>query len=461
MKKKNILFFARGNQTTLFPKLKSEAYNSFYVSLTKKDKKYLLNNNEEVVFCFEEYLNSYDFNALSLCKDELITSFYSDRFWSRYNIVIRNKLLALEFKFWNEVLDYYKPYAVINEVIAVEHAEVLFIEAEKRNIKYWAWLNSPFKNRQFYWLDTPFNSTMADNVFKNKLTREALNSSKDYILKLNNNYSKPFYLNEKRNWISFKNFTIIISKYFITLFRYLLNKNRINKYIQDYYYGYAYSDLISAKSKLTTFLRYFIYKKSYSFPDNSNFNYVIFPIHYEPEATLSYFSEYYQEQEYLISNIAKTLRNNQILLVKEHPEQPGALLNKKFRTILKRTSNVFFIKAEYPTKELILKADLVITIASTMGWEALMLNKKVVVFGNVFYDKHPSIIKFDGDWTALKEAIRNKDHTKPSFDENVKFVASFWSYCEEGYPLIHKERDTNENIEKIKLSIEKKVLKND
>jgi len=55
-KKKSILFFARGYQTTLFPKLKSEYYNSYYVALTKKDKSYLNSINEKILFCFEEYL---------------------------------------------------------------------------------------------------------------------------------------------------------------------------------------------------------------------------------------------------------------------------------------------------------------------------------------------------------------------------------------------------------------------
>jgi hypothetical protein len=457
--KPDILFFARDYQAKLFPKLKSENYNSHYVVLTRKEKNYLCKCGEDVKFCFEDYVDKYQSNSKLLNYEfELTTSLYSDRFWNKYNLQTRKKLLNIEYLFWNEVFDYYKPIAIINEVIAVEHAEVLYIVATEKNVQYWGWIVSPFKDRQFYWLSTPFNSTLSDEVLTNKITEDSIIHSKEYILGLKTNYSKPYYAINQRKWISLKNLLFIIGNILYKTTQWIVYRQSTSDFLHDYYNRSTFTKVKAEWSKLATFCKYFLYRNIYIFPDSIEYQKIVYPLHYEPEATLRYFAEFYQDQEYVILNISKLLGKNQILIVKEHPQQPGTLLQHRFQNILKKTSNVFYMNAEYPTKEIINKADLVITIASSMGWEGLILGKKVAVLGNVFYDKHPSVYKFNGNWDELKIKVRNLDFSIPTEEENEKYVAKVWSNCQLGLPYIHKQLYLKENIDKIRQSIENKII---
>jgi CDP-glycerol glycerophosphotransferase (TagB/SpsB family) len=157
-------------------------------------------------------------------------------------------------------------------------------------------------------------------------------------------------------------------------------------------------------------------------------------------------SEFYEDQIGLIRNLAKCLKNNQLLVVKEHPQQPGMLLSKSYRQLRRRLSNVAFLPAEYSTKKLILLSELVITQTSTAGWEALILGKPVIVIGKVFYDKYPKIM------------IHNKQYQIPEKEDTLKFIAQVWNYCQEGNPYPATELYNQENIKRIVHSIEQRLI---
>jgi hypothetical protein len=53
---------------------------------------------------------------------------------------------------------------------------------------------------------------------------------------------------------------------------------------------------------------------------------------------------FFDDQLNIIENTLKCLNENQILLVKEHPQQPGTLIQNKFKNIKKRYPNLVLIK---------------------------------------------------------------------------------------------------------------------
>ena len=130
--KPTIVFFSRSSQNALFPLLASDKYISVHVVMTKEEKCNLEKIGLIVEFCFEEY------NKYSSIPDSnyFTTSFVSDRFLKKYSIEDRIKFLTNEIAFWSDVFDTYKPLAVINEQVAIEISEVMYIEAKKRNILY-------------------------------------------------------------------------------------------------------------------------------------------------------------------------------------------------------------------------------------------------------------------------------------------------------------------------------------
>ena len=225
----------------------------------------------------------------------------------------------------------------------------------------------------------------------------------------------------------------------------------MNKYLKSYYFN---------KSVFVHNVLNYINSILYSYDKfNEKYETVFYPLHFEPEASILYMSEYNEDQSGLIRNLAKCLRNNQLLVVKEHPQQPGMLLSNRFRQLRKHLSNVVFLPAEYSTKRLIELSELIITQTSTAGWESLILGKPVVVIGKVFYDKYPGINKFY-DFEKLKILIHNKQYQYPQRDATIKFIAQIWHYCQEGNPYPYAGLYEEENIKRMVRAIEKRLPDN-
>ncbi len=441
-----IIFFARDYQAELFPKLNSTMYDSVLVTYNKKEKKKIEKNGFKCHECFEEI-----FDILTIKEPPnkyLETSFSSDRYFGKLPIEKRILILQKYIAFWKYVYEKYNPLAVINEVIAVEVSEVMYIEAKKRNIAYLAWLVSPFKERQFYWLSNPFHASLNREIFQKEPNQRSIDKIQNYIGKLrNDSSSQPFYVQDlkKRSRID------IIGK---LLFRYLqsiLVKTFTKSRSDIFYFDHSKYIKIQIKSFINS-----LYKNYDDIKLYRNYELVFYPLHYEPEASLTYFAEFFDDQINTIKNLTKCLKNRQILIVKEHPQQPGILLTKQFQNLRKSYSNILYLPAEYPTKELLRVVEFVITISSTAGWEAMMFNKPVFVFGKVFYDKYP-LLNICKSFEDLKNKIQNDNFKYPNFEETLKYAANFFEYCQEGNPFPHKDLYNIKNIEKILNSIETKI----
>ena len=139
---------------------------------------------------------------------------------------------------------------------------------------------------------------------------------------------------------------------------------------------------------------------------NENESFFLYPLHYHPESSTSVHARHYINELNTITNIAFNLPFGKLLYVKDHPSAAG---NPKinFYTELKKIPNVRLINHEMNIKNLIKKSEGIITLTSTVGFEALMYNKPVYVFGDVFYEFHPlcrKIKSFEELWLILKDA---------------------------------------------------------
>ncbi len=442
----NIVFFARDYQAKLFPELLSERYASIFVTLTITEKWLIQKRGFEVAACFEEEFESLKGDEVP--DSYLKTSFVADRFFGSLTLGERRTILSREIVFWERIYEKYAPVAVVNEVVAVEIAEVMFIEAAKRNIKYFGWMVSPFELRCFYWLSVPTVSRLEDKVFREQPDNGSMEFAGNYYKKFNEHENiKPFYASNLPSRYHFINFIKWLALLLTDSIRWGVN-HRKNRYLRMYYFNRPVF-----KTKVSNYINSILhsYKKL-----NANYEIVFYPLHHEPEASILYMSEYYEDQAGLIRNLAKCLTNKQILVVKEHPEQPGMLLSKRFRQLRKNLSNVGYLPAEYSTKKIIQSSELVITQTSTAGWEALILGKPVVVIGQVFYDQYPGINRFS-NFEKLKALIHNKQYHYPDKNDTLKFIAQVWNYCQEGNPYPNPELYNPENVDRIVHSIERRL----
>lgn len=140
-------------------------------------------------------------------------------------------------------------------------------------------------------------------------------------------------------------------------------------------------------------------------PPDYNESYVLFPLHYQPEASTCVFARKYENQLFFIEQLSKSIPAGLQIYVKEHVVRQGHRPLDFYKSI-KKYPNIKLIGPNYSGHELIKNSEFVVCLTSTMGFEALMYGKTVFVCGNCFYEN------FSG-------AIKMKD----VFDEKNKFIS--------------------------------------
>ncbi len=118
----------------------------------------------------------------------------------------------------------------------------------------------------------------------------------------------------------------------------------------------------------------------------------LYPLHLHPESTTSVQAPHYINELDVIQNLAINLPFGYYLYVKDHPSNVGNN-GAAFYKRVGKIPNVKLISFREDSKQLIPRSKGVITLTSTVGFEALVLNKPVIVLGEVFYEKHPLCYK--------------------------------------------------------------------
>jgi hypothetical protein len=436
--KPKIVFFARAYQAELFPLLQSDKYESVYVTLTDDEKKHIESKGFKVEYSFESYNKS----VKEVEPDYLLTSYFSDRFLNRFKIDKRLEILGKEISFWSEIFDKYEPIAVINEIVAIEIAEVMYIEANKRGIKSFGWMNNPV-NRYFYWVSNPMSLSLDMKVFSKSPSENSIKEAEKYVQNIIEKNERPYYLAPFLNQNRFRNLLSAVKGVLKVWLSSFFTSRR-----HDHYENEAASVYNYFERSLSTY--FFNYNRIEDFND---FEVVLYPLHYEPEASLLYLSEFFSNQAALIENILKCLKTNQVLVVKEHPQQPGMLLTKKYRNLYRNNSGLYYLPHSISSYDIIKKSDLIITLTSHLGWEAMILGKPVYLLGKMFYDKFPQINKFTS-FEKLKEEIRTNTYKMPEKESVIKYTAQLLDISYKGMPFPGDDLYGSENIKNIIFAIE-------
>jgi hypothetical protein len=121
-------------------------------------------------------------------------------------------------------------------------------------------------------------------------------------------------------------------------------------------------------------------------------DFAAFYLHFQPEATTSAQAPYFINQGSICEAIAISLPNDVLLSVKEHKASIGDRGSAYFKDLL-LYPNVRLISPFVSGVELALKSRFVATVTGTVGFEAIALNKPVLIFGDAFYDICPWVHK--------------------------------------------------------------------
>jgi hypothetical protein len=160
--------------------------------------------------------------------------------------------------------------------------------------------------------------------------------------------------------------------------------------------------------------------------------YVLYPLHFQPEATTLVLAPYYLDQLALIEDIVKSLPAGYRLYVKEHMSSRGRRPLSYYRRI-RNTFGVRLLGPDENSWQLIQNAAAVVVITGTMGWEALLYEKPVITFGKPFYDTLPQVYRAGevpkDQWhEVFAKAIYNHRSDRESLLEYI------WSVLHSTYP---------------------------
>ena len=166
-------------------------------------------------------------------------------------------------------------------------------------------------------------------------------------------------------------------------------------------------------------------KKHFEKPMDGD-KYFLYPLHYHPESSTSVKAPLCIDELSVIRNLAFSLPFGYRLYVKDHPSA-FALPRTDFYRQVADLPNVKFISPTENTKLLIKRSEAIITLTSTVGYEGVLLNKRVFLLGSDAYEFHPNVIRLSDPQeyhTLLSYWINQPLVNDPSVNEDL--IAAYY-----------------------------------
>ena len=165
-------------------------------------------------------------------------------------------------------------------------------------------------------------------------------------------------------------------------------------------------------------------RKLYQSPVSGE-RFLLYPLHFHPESSTSILAGTYLDEYEVIRNIAFNLPEGLRLYVKDHMSA-WAYPNLDFYRRIRALPNVRLMPPDAPTKQLIKESEAVITLTSTVGYEALLLNRRVFLYGEVFYAFHKGVSRVENP-ARLHGFLRDQLARPVDWDDeyNEDFVCAY------------------------------------
>lgn len=193
----------------------------------------------------------------------------------------------------------------------------------------------------------------------------------------------------------------------------------INKYLKNYFKNNKY------KKWLLDYYESRTVKPDYSEP------YVIYFLHYQPEATTSPTGDIFVDQNLCIDILLKNLPKEYMVYVKEHPHQ--FLAHREGHTgrmafqydDLLKNPRVKLISTTESSFDLIANCKAIGTVCGTVGWESIVRGKPVVLFGLSWYENYDKgVLRVTDEASAQKltgfiEGYKYDEHALLAYLEAV------------------------------------------
>lgn len=176
---------------------------------------------------------------------------------------------------------------------------------------------------------------------------------------------------------------------------------------------------------------------------NLTIPYIAFFLHYQPEETTSPNGGMFANQYLCVEALLKNTPSNVMIYVKEHPNQFMSHMMghtkriKEFYDDLVANPRVKLVPFSMDSFSLISNALAVSTVTGTVGWEAAVRQKPVIIFGLIWYECMKGILKVTDDVSASKiyDFITHYKYDEPAIIRYLSVISkeTIRAYHYQGY----------------------------
>ncbi len=435
----NVIFITFAHSEEVRRKTKEEGIALYEIPFsdkkTKSNRDYILKNIryiegmikfpvQKIIFSDPEFYKIY-------VKNEILALDWFIRIFNFYERLIKEKNIQIHFSVGSDRIFNFLPHLILKSLSRKSYTLIF--------VPYYGFV-----------LTSDFFGTFTENIKTNskidyrKYIKPIIEKSVDYVDELN----IKKHLNKK----IFRK----VKKIIIRDIEEKQNLYRSKGNLTTNYILFFAPNLLKTKIK-TYFMKKLIYKKI-----NPNQKYIYYPLLYTEDAQIRLkYPEGYNQYE-LIRNIAKNIPLEYKLIVKEHPAWKGQYSFKELHDISK-LPNVVVVHPNLSSKKIFPFIDYVVTVNSTVGYEALFFNKVVFIIGTPFYKDFPGVIKISLP-SELFRLITNQKLIKEKKREiekrlKIRVEELLANSIKLDYEEFLSTKDTKKGIQKIALMLKKLAYK--
>lgn len=388
----------------------------------------------------------------SLNRVQINTMVHADRILRNYAEKDTIRILAGLVQFWRHICRQYSPDVIVGEV-ACATEWIGWLTAHSRDIPYLIPYPTPVANR-FFFIDRPDGTWRGmESAFlaskKRTLSRDESLVAKSFIHSFRTRNTKPPFLEWAQHSPLMPQPSRVASRIRRIPFR-------IRTYLADgpfevgSHHGTPpwkpiWEDAQRIVRHAVSETR--IFHRGIDGTKRS----VYFPLHVQPEFTTDVRAPFHANQLALIEGVSKAVPVGYQVLVKEHPGMRGERRLRYYEE-LKKLHNVRLLSPCLDSHNLIRKSDVILTIAGSSAWEAILYEKPVIAFGPLCYGfcelayHCENIAELPG---VLSKAL---ERFTPNYDLLLKFVWAFLESAHElqwGDPIRQPQITTRSNCNRI------------
>ncbi len=155
--------------------------------------------------------------------------------------------------------------------------------------------------------------------------------------------------------------------------------------------------------------------------------FIYYPLHVPADFALTVRSPEYLDQYALIDYLCRVAPLGYRVVIKEHPALVGAVSPARIGDLLARHDNFKVLSPALNNHEVLAGADVVVTVNSKSGAEALLHGTPVVVLGNAFYEDCPLVQRVAG-LAGLQDALSRALNPAATYDSeaSLAFFQAVW-----------------------------------